>query len=147
MSAPGGGAFDAIVQRFGTADREKIRARVFSDSAARKDLEKILHPLIQSESQRWVASYAGPVIYEAALLVETGRARDFDGLIVVEAPFEIRKQRIMKRNCWSAEMAENVLRSQLDDASRREAATWVIQNTGSLQDLEAAVIELVPRLV
>lgn len=139
LSAPGGAAYAAIQKRFGTAERDAVRKIVFADPQARRDLEQILHPLIQAESTRRLAALPRPAIYEAALLVEAGRAGDFDGLIVVEAPWEARKLRVIMRNGWSAEMAENVLRSQIDDSTRRRHATWVIENSGGLADLERNV--------
>ncbi|MCM2323997.1 MAG: dephospho-CoA kinase [Oligoflexia bacterium] len=148
LSAPGGAAHDAIVQRFGTAERARLRERVFADPKARRDLEAILHPLIQIESLRqmralaeqWVPRHPSgtgpvPIVYEAALLVETGRYRTLRGLIVVEAPREARIERLMKRDGSPRELAEKILGAQASDEARRAAATHVIDNSGSVEDL------------
>src|SRR5690606_18150449 len=84
LSAPGGAAHAAIEKRFGTADRSRLREMVFRDPQARKDLEGILHPLIRLESERRIRDALSErmakgerlplrMIYEATLLVETGR--------------------------------------------------------------------------
>lgn len=144
LSQSGGAAHPLIAKRFGTADREKLRALVFSDPDARRDLEAILHPLIRAESAQRIAASPGegPVIYEAALLVETGRYKELDGLIVVDAPREVRKKRLMQRNGWDAETVDRVLNAQIDDQARRDVADWILENTGTREDLEQAVERL-----
>jgi dephospho-CoA kinase len=140
LSAPQGRAHDAIVAKFGTADRKELRRRVFSDPQARKNLEAILHPLIQDETARAVQTLKAPlVIYEAALLVETGRYKDLDGLIVIDIPRELRKKRLMERDGITAEEAEKILHAQTDDAARRKAATLIIDNSGSRTELREKV--------
>lgn len=147
LSRPGGLAHEAIVKRFGTADRAPLRELVFSDPKSRADLEAILHPLIRDESLRRIASCAGkPVVYEAALLVETGRYRDFRGLIVVDAPPERRRQLLIQRDGLSPEMADKILASQIDDEKRRKVATHIITNEGTLDDLRKKVEDLTPLL-
>ncbi len=143
----GGRAHDAVLKRFGTTDRAKLRELVFADAKARADLEAILHPLIREESARRISETQAPlVIYEATLLVETGRFKDFDGLIVVEAPREERIQRLMARDHSTREIAEKILASQASDESRRAVATFVITNTGTLDELKAQVQALASRL-
>lgn len=106
-----------------------------------------MHPLIRKESfARLSALGPQPVLYEAALLVETGRYQDFAGLIVVEAPWETRIQRLMDRDHSSREHAESILRAQLSDEERRKAATWIIDNSGSLEVLEQRVSDVVKNI-
>ena len=135
------------MKRFGTADRAELRKLVFNQPQAKSDLEQILHPLIREESLRRIKSY-GPrlVIYEAALLVETGRYRDFKGLIVIDSPREERKRRVMSRDGGSEALSEKILNSQTSDQSRIEAATHVIDNSGSVAALRQKILELIPLL-
>ena len=84
-----------------------------------------------------------PVIYEAALLVETGRYRTMNGLIVVDCPRELRKKRLMTRDGHSPELAEQILNSQISDEERRAAATVLLENRGSLEDLREKVKDFV----
>jgi dephospho-CoA kinase len=162
LSQPGGAAqgsdhsaYAEIVARFGTADRARLREIVFKDEAARRDLEAILHPRIVAESLRRMQQAAALaqassharlgargvplVVYEAALLVETGRYRDLDGLLVVDAPVELRLKRLVTRDGVAPELAERIIRAQATDEQRRAAATALIPNTGSLEELRAAV--------
>jgi dephospho-CoA kinase len=156
LAQPGGAAHDKILKRFGTVDRAELRDLVFSDNAARKDLEAILHPLIQSESKKQIEALAqkstvlpGIVLYEASLLVETGRFRDLDGLIVVETPRDIRIKRLVQRDSkkgMTAELAQKILNAQASDDERRHAATFVIDNSGIFQDLKTRVAALIQSL-
>jgi len=146
LSAPGGAAHKLLVERFGTAERKEIRELVFQDPAARKDLEAIIHPLVQAETLNRIQLLAGfhpgkriPVIYEAALLVETGRYQSMDGLIVVDCPREVRKARLIARSGHSPELAEQILNSQASEEERRAAATYLLQNSGSLEQLREGV--------
>ncbi len=153
LNSEGGKAYPAIVQRFGTADRRELRKLVFSDPQARKDLEAILHPLIQAESLVRLHAAANssrfqPAVlaYEAALLVETGRYRDFEGLIVVDAPREVRRQRLITRDGLAPELADAILASQASDEERRAVATLVIDNSGNLTELRDRVNEVISRI-
>ncbi len=151
LSSPGGAAHAAILKRFGTDDRRKLREIVFRDLAARKDLEAILHPLIAAESRRRMEEAARrskgpkasdgrtPVIYEAALLVETGRYRDFEGLIVVEAARDLRMQRLVNRDRVEEALAQQMINAQISDAERRKVASQVWENAGDLDELRARV--------
>jgi dephospho-CoA kinase len=147
LSAEGGAAHEAVLKRFGTTDRAELREIVFKDPLARKDLEAILHPHIvrksQTELQR-MAEQSGSsiVIYEAALLVETGRYKSLKGVLIVESPRETRKKRLISRSGLSEEMAEKILDAQLSDEKRRAVATLVIENTGSLDELREKVRQI-----
>jgi dephospho-CoA kinase len=145
LTRAGGAAHDEIVKRFGTADRGELRKTVFADPAARSDLEAILHPKIRAESERRIKAAKHAIIYEATLLVETGRYRDFSGLIVVSAPQEQRLERILAREpsrSMTRELAAQILSTQLSDAEREAKATWVIHNDDSLERLREQVREI-----
>ncbi len=158
LTEPDGNAYPAIMRRFGTADRAKLREIVFSDPAAKRDLEAILHPLIQTESIHRVQLLAQAkfpngtesgkplhVIYEAALLVETERYKNLAGLIVVDCPAEIRRKRLVTRDGLSPEMADKILQAQASDSERRAAATVLFDNSKTLDDLRKQVMEFITR--
>jgi dephospho-CoA kinase len=151
LSAPGGRAHTDIVRQFGTADRAALRERIFRDPSQRKILESILHPLVAQESASRMlalqAQGAPGVVYEAALLIEAGRAGDFDELVVVTSPEELRLARIQARDGLTREGAEAVLRAQLSDEERLRFATQVLRNDGSLADLKAQVLALKNQLL
>lgn len=147
ISGRGGTAHAPILQRFGTTDRARLREMVFSDPIARKDLEAILHPLIQSESLKQMqAAQSKVILYEAALLVETGGHLGLEGLIVVDAPKEIRLRRLLERDSISEELAEKIFSAQATDETRRKAATFILDNSGAPEKLKEQVIEIARKL-
>jgi dephospho-CoA kinase len=85
------------------------------------------------------------VIYEAALLVETGRYRELDGLIVVEAPRAVRRQRLIAREGFSPELADRILDTQIPDETRRKASSELLENDGTLEELSVKVMTLIAK--
>jgi dephospho-CoA kinase len=134
--APGRPALAEIAARFGpkvlhadgTLDRKALAAVVFDDPA---QLAEAGHPA---------------AVYEAALIVENGLERGLAGLIVVTAPDEAQVARLLLRDGMTDAEARARMAAQLPSAEKRKKATFVIENHGSLADLEAQVAELVPRL-
>lgn len=151
LRAPGGEAEPLIRARFGTSDAQELRGKVFGDAGARKDLEAILHPLIGQASRKEFARLSAedpkrPIIYEATLLIEAGRAKDFDGLIVVESPLSERITRLKTRDGLTEEQIRKILDTQLPDSERRKHATHVLENSGTLEELKARVMELAAKI-
>jgi len=133
-----------IKKRFGTADRLELRTILSSDPQAKADLEKILHPLIKTMSEsklkKLEANSKAPfLLYEAALIIEAGRAKEFDGLIVVTAPQEQKIARIMARDQSTKEAAEAMIKAQMSDEDRIKFATIIIDNSGDLEQLKLDV--------
>jgi dephospho-CoA kinase len=157
LRAPGGAASATILIRFGTLDRVALREKIAADPKARKDLEAILHPLIRKESERRFAALASAgsgappyALYEAALLVEAGRASLFAGVILVESRPENQLERLIRRDG----MPEASARQFLDATSKanpierkRKSATHTIRNDGTLEGLRAEVARLHQTLV
>lgn len=147
LTSPGGAAYDLILKHFGTTDRAELRKIIFSNPEAKADLERILHPLIQKESLLQITALKAPVVlYEAALLVETGRYADFRGLIVVRTPREQRIERLVTRDHCTPEFAEQILQSQLSDEKRVGVASFILDNSGTLNQLESQVLDLAQKL-
>ncbi len=138
----GGLAYAPLIQRFNTADKTELKKIIFNDPQARKDLEKILHPLIQIESEKLIRALAIQhriILYEATLLVETGRFRDFDGLIVIEAPASIRRDRVLARDPISPTLFQSILDSQASDQDRNKNADLIIKNLGTTDGLKSQI--------
>jgi dephospho-CoA kinase len=119
----------------GPIDRKKLGARVFSDPSARARLEAITHPRIHehatAEARRLEKAGHRLAFYEASLLVETGRHRDFDGLVVVAAADdEQRIARVMARDSLTRAEVLARMAAQLPMADKRRVATHVIDNSG-----------------
>ncbi|MDO6460341.1 dephospho-CoA kinase [Granulosicoccaceae sp. 1_MG-2023] len=151
---PGTPALQALVGLFGTAiledngelDRKALRQIVFRDEQARKQLEAVLHPAIRSLSEQQSHDFAAAghpyLIHAIPLLLETGQAGDFDRVIVVDVPVELQIERVMQRDNCDRPHAEAIIRSQASREQRLQAATDVITNHGSTDDLRAQVMAL-----
>jgi dephospho-CoA kinase len=149
MVAPGTPGLAAVVARFGTSvlrgdgsiDRPALAAIVFSDDAARADLEAITHPLVRAEVRRRVSAAPSDAIVVNAvpLLVETGIAGEYDRVVVVEAPVEQRVLRLARARGMTRGEALARMAAQASDDERRGVAWRVIVNDGTLDDLNTAV--------
>ena len=158
LREPGQPAHQKIIARFGTDDRQALRTILSQDPQAKKDLEAILHPLIQTASGEEMAKLASAealkdpadqapfLLYEAALIIEAGRAKDFDGLIVVTAPDDLKIQRIQARDGASPEAAQAMVKTQITDQERLKLATWTLENTGTPDQLRQSVRKLLDQL-
>ncbi|MCE9575972.1 MAG: dephospho-CoA kinase [Deltaproteobacteria bacterium] len=149
--APGQPALAELVARFGKdildergeLDRKKVGARVFGDALARAELNRITHPRIAAASQAEIARHAAGgakvVFYEAALLIENRAQTWLDGVIVVSAPREVQRARLMARDGLDAVAADARLEAQLPLEQKLAVATWVIDNSGTPEATVAQV--------
>lgn len=125
----------------GSLDRPALGARVFGDDDARRRLEAIVHPRVRAraaELERAAAPDA-VVVHDIPLLVETGQAERFDGVVVVDVPIDIQVQRLVEKRGMSEAEARARIAAQATREQRAGAADWIVDNTGSLADLEVAV--------
>jgi dephospho-CoA kinase len=141
---PGRVAYREIVRCFGREvllgngqiNRQELGRRVFADSALRERLNAITHPRIRRAAQRAINAHAregaAVVLYEAALLVETGTFQELDGLIVVSLPLEKQIHRVMERDRVDRATAAQRVGSQLPLAAKLAVADFVIETAGSL---------------
>ena len=143
---------DAVVAEFGpellTADgdldRPAMGALVFNDEAARSRLEAIVHPLV-FERIVDLETHAPPgalVVHDIPLLAESGRADTFDAVIVVDAPAEVQVERMLRDRGWSPADAESRMAAQASREHRNAIATYLIENTGTIEDLRRRVTEV-----
>ena len=152
LTAPGGAALaqiraafgDTVMQVDGTLDRAALRRRVFADSAARRQLEAILHPRIRQAVEEALATLTAPyALIVIPLLVETGGYRDLlDRVLVVDCPEDVQIARVMARNGFTRDEVAAILAAQAGRAERLAAADDVIVNTGSPEGLRAEVAAL-----
>ena len=125
----------------GELDRPAMGALVFADESARKRLEAIVHPLV---FERIVdveahAPEGAVVVHDIPLLAESGRADTFDAVIVVDAPADVQVARMLRDRGWTQDDALARIAAQATPEARRAIATYVIENTGSLEDLRRQV--------
>jgi dephospho-CoA kinase len=120
----------------GDIDRKKLAEIVFSDEAARRDLEAIIHPRVQAMFAEAIADldHDDILIYEIPLLVETGAAEKFDFVISVESDIELRKARLLKKGLYISQIEKRIA-SQASESSREAVADAVIRNDGDEDDL------------
>ena len=125
-----------ILQADGSLDRPALAQVAFVDDATRKELEAITHPAIGEEFLRRVAD-APPdavVVHDVPLLVESTRGFEYAAVIVVEAPIEMRLDRLEARGV-PRDDARRRIDLQATDEDRRKVATWVVDNGGDLGQL------------
>jgi dephospho-CoA kinase len=117
----------------GKVDRTKLSARVLGDGAALKRLEAIVHPLVQ-ESERQLLADAERrgekvVVLDIPLLFETGGDRRVDAVVVVSAPLEVQRERVLARPGMTVEKFEAILAKQMPDAEKRRRADFVVDTS------------------
>ncbi|RMG48954.1 MAG: dephospho-CoA kinase [Acidobacteria bacterium] len=160
LLAPGGAAVPPVLAAFGDAvrapdggvDRKALGRIVFGDAAARRRLEAIVHPLVAEASRERLRTAAerspgGVVVYDAALLVETGRYEEFDRLVVVTAPREAQIARIAERDGLSRKEAEARVAAQMPLEEKVRLADYVIDNGGPPEKTAEQTRHLVRRLL
>lgn len=114
----------------GSLNREHLR-KAFSNTSELNKLNAIVHPRVAMDYQKWVDQQIGfkYVIKEAALLLESGSAKELDHLIVVFAPKPLRIQRVLKRDPHRSQLeVENIINNQMDDKEKMALANDVIVN-------------------
>ncbi|HET7870720.1 MAG TPA: dephospho-CoA kinase [Actinomycetota bacterium] len=148
--AQGTPGFDEVVERFGPnvlapgggLDREALASIVFSDPAARRDLEGIVHPEVRRMFAEGCEEYRDSdrvVVFSAPLLVETGMHTAFDLLIVVSAPVATQIERLMRDRGMPERDVEARIAAQLPLEAKAEVADVLVDNEGTFEDLEGQV--------
>ncbi|MEJ2679471.1 MAG: dephospho-CoA kinase [Gemmatimonadota bacterium] len=155
---PGTGALEQVVRRFGSGilqadgrlDRDALRQRVFHDDVARRDLEGILHPEIgrlrEREEARAKDAGADIVVNVVPLLFEVGLNEAMDVVVFVDAPAAVRADRLVQRRGLSPDEARAMIDAQMPAADKRGRADIVIDNNGTLDDLERKAKEVWEKL-
>lgn len=150
---PGQPALARIAERFGagmlredgTLDRRQLRALVFADAQARRDLEAITHPAIRALlKEQCLAATGSYAIVAVPLLAEAGPAAYpwLDRVLVVDAPEELQHARLMRRDGVDAELASRMIAAQATRQVRLAMADDLIVNDGDPLRLDAAVADL-----
>jgi len=147
---PGSPALDRIARAFGPEvlepggglNREAMREIVFRDEAARRRLEAIVHPevarLRAEEERRLEREGARVVVNDIPLLFEAGLEDEFDVVVLVDAPEAVRLDRLVRDRGLDPEEARRMIAAQMPAESKRRRADIVIDNVGTLEELEAS---------
>lgn len=127
-------------------NREKLSAIVFNDSSALAKLNAIIHPAVAHDFKMWCANQSSPfVIKETAILFEHGLDKQLDGVIVLEAPDDLRIKRVMHRNGITEDAVRQRIQQQLPQDELISRADWVIHNNEE-QLLIPQVLEIYSRI-
>jgi dephospho-CoA kinase len=151
LQGKGGALVTAIESAFpgsttdGAVDRQKLGAAVFGDSDALKRLEGIVHPAVAKERAAFLASHADAplVVFDIPLLLEKGRPADIDSVVVVSAPAEVQRARVLARPGMTPEKFEQIRARQLPDAQKRALADHIIDTGTDLAATRAQVREVI----
>lgn len=148
---PGRPALDTIVQRFGkemlndvgTLNRPALRARIFSDPAAKLWLEQLLHPLINRELLERLAKAQSPyALLVSPLLFETGQDELVDRTLVVDVPEMVQLARASARDGAEPEQIKAIMAAQMSRQERLSRADDVLDNSGSSEQVEEQLEQL-----
>jgi dephospho-CoA kinase len=141
-------AFPAAVAA-GAVDRQKLGALVLADPRKLKALEALVHPLVRLKRQDFVARWRGKnspfVVLDIPLLFELGEDKAMDRSVVVSAPAEMQRARALARPGMTEEKLGNILARQMPDAEKRARADFILDTSGSLDDLKIQVRQLVEK--
>ena len=146
---PVGAAFPDIVVD-GAVDRARLSKAVMNDPDAFKRLEQIVHPLVKAEQQAFLdnarAQGAALVVLDIPLLFEGGGEKNVDKVVVVSAPGDVQRARVLARPGMSVEKFETILSRQVPDAEKRARADFVIDTGVPLEETRAQVHAVVAKL-
>ena len=143
---PVGEAFPGVV-RDGAIDREALRRRVLGSPEALKALNAIVHPLVGHDRVGFFkaaeAAGADMVVLDIPLLFETGGHANMDAVVVVSAPPEMQRERVLARPGMSPERLDAILAQQTPDAEKRARADFVVDTGKGLEVARAQVAEII----
>ena len=156
---PGTPGLKQIVEEFGEdvldeegrLDRKKVADLVFGDEEARETLNAIMHPRIGAAGAKYIQGYqdhpAPYVVYEGALLVETGAHKAFEALVVVSAEESVQRLRLIARDGFTLSEANARIEAQLPLARKVAVADYVVTNNGDLENTREQVAQIHGQLV
>jgi dephospho-CoA kinase len=148
LTAPGSEVVGELVKKFGggvlqsdgSLDRAALANIVFNDKTALSELNAIMHPRIRTLALSHI-SKVNPdqiVVYDMPLLVETDSVDMCDVVVVIDLDAELQVERLVANRGMSVEQAHERIRNQSTREERNLAATWIIDNNGSQQELDQA---------
>ena len=135
----GGAAVEAVAREFpdavqdGAVDRARLSALVVDDPAALRKLETLVHPLVAAERDAFLQAAKAPIVlFDVPLLFETGAHAEADAIVVVSAPENVQRARVLARPGMTAEKFESLKARQTSDAEKRQQAHYVVMTDQGL---------------
>ncbi len=143
-------AFPGTKSQDGGIDRQKLAAALLADPSAYAKLEAIVHPLVlrteRDQMHAEAAKGADKIVLEIPLLFETGGDARVDVTIVVSAPPEVQRRRVLERPGMTAEKFEQILARQTPDEEKRRRADFVVDTSRSIPETEAQIDRIISQL-
>ena len=156
LYSKGGAAVEPVGKAFPEAlkdeaiDRDALRKAVIGNDDAMKQLERIVHPLVHADEAALLAEAerdnAPFVIFDIPLLFETGGDARMDAVIVVTAPADVQRKRVLERGTMSEEDFECILARQVPDSEKRRRAQFVIDTGDGMESARRQVREITDKL-
>ena len=155
---PGQEAWKDIVATFGpdvvqsdqTLDRQKLRAIIFTNPEARKQLEAIIHPRVRALAEQRIREHGAAgdavVVYEVPLLFEGNLNEWLRPVILVACDLDTQRRRLEQRDRIDSAAAQKHIDAQMSLEEKRRLADYVIENNGTLEDLERQVREVLAKI-
>jgi dephospho-CoA kinase len=151
---PGGAAVGAIAKAFpgtvkdGRVDRAELSKHLAADQTAFKSLEAIVHPLVAQDQASFLAKAAGTemVVLDIPLLFETGGHARMDAVVVVSAPSDVQRTRVLARPGMTPDKLDHILGRQMPDAEKRAKAHFVVETDKGIEHAFAQVKSVVAAL-
>ena len=129
-----------VLQPDGTLDRPRLRARVLSEPSELEDLNRIIHPLVHRRRQELLAAArerGDPIVVsDIPLLFEAGNPAEFDVVVLVDAPESTRRSRLLASRTIDGDQIDRMMAAQLPSSAKRPRSDFIIENFGSLEELE-----------
>jgi dephospho-CoA kinase len=142
-------AFPGTTQN-GKVDRDKLGQRVLGDAAALKRLEAIVHPLVRKAEERFLGEAedqgAAVAVLDIPLLFETGGDKRCDAVVVVSAPAEVQRERVLRRPGMSEQKFAAIIAKQMPDADKRARADFVVDSGQGLDHARAQVRDILRKV-
>lgn len=150
LQGPGGGLVTKIGELFpgtvrcGTLDRDCLAQIVLGDPAKLAALEQLVHPAVREARNLFAKQHPGAsaLLFEIPLLFETGSETEFDKVVVVSAPAEVQRSRVMRRPGMTSAKLDSILARQMPDEEKRRRADFVVDTGGDLSTTENQVRDI-----
>ena len=134
----------------GVVDRDKLAATVLGNPARLRELEAIVHPLVRAETDAFVERHrqagAPLIVLDIPLLFETGGKDRVDRILVVTAPADVQRERVLSRPGMTEEKFEAILAKQVPDAEKRRRADFVIDTSRGMDAAREDVLRIIAEL-
>jgi len=150
LQAPGGGLVEKIGEHFpgcvrcGTLDRECLAQIVLADPDKLSTLEDIVHPAVRDARDEFIAAHrdSPALLFEIPLLFETGGEKDFEKVVVVSAPADVQRARVLERTGMTTAKLDSILARQMPDSEKRARADFVVDTGTDLSTTESQVRDI-----